>query len=61
MQQRTGRVPALILRTRGIREEIGRALGEAAKCVLTAALENALYRLRHPRFDNAPLREPPGP
>ena len=61
LQERTGRVPALMLRARGVREEIGRVLGETEKRALAAALETALYRLRNPRFDNAQLREPPSP
>jgi len=59
LQERTGRVPALLLSTRGVREEIAAALGETEKRDLAAALEDALHTLRNPRFDNPQLREPP--
>ncbi len=36
--------------------EVGRSLGETEKRDLAAALQEALYRWRHPRFDNAQLR-----
>lgn len=55
--ERRGRVPALLLVARGVREEIGAALGEAAKRELAHSLAAALHRLRNPRFDNAQLRE----
>ena len=57
LQERSGRVPALLLSSRGRREEIARMLGEPEKRDLAAALDDALYRLRNPRFDNPQLRE----
>jgi uncharacterized membrane protein len=57
LQDRPGRTPALRLRWRDREEEIGAALGEAEKRDLAAALEGALQAWRHPRFDNAQLRE----
>jgi len=56
MEDRPGRVPALLLVARETRIEIGRDLGEAEKRDLAEALGGALHRLRHPRFDNAQLR-----
>jgi uncharacterized membrane protein len=56
LEERPGRVPALMLTARGIRVEIGRALGEAAKRDLAEALGAALHQLRNPRFDNPQLR-----
>ena len=53
-----GRVPRLVLTARDVREEIGAALGEAEKLELAAALRDALYRWRHPVFDNPQLRGP---
>jgi uncharacterized membrane protein len=58
LQDRTGRVPALFLATRGVREEIATCLGESEKRSLAAALGTALHRLRNPRFDNPQLRDP---
>jgi uncharacterized membrane protein len=52
-----GRVPRVILAARNIREEIGTVLGEAPKRDLAAALSAALYRARHPVFDNSQLRD----
>jgi uncharacterized membrane protein len=57
LQERAGRVPALLLAARGQREEIARVLGETEKRHLAAALEGALHRLRNPVFDNPQLRE----
>jgi uncharacterized membrane protein len=56
LQERPGRVPALLLVAREVREEIGRSLGEDAKRDLASALDTALYRWRNPRFDNAQLQ-----
>jgi uncharacterized membrane protein len=50
------RVPRLLLAARGVREEVGRALGEEAKRDLARALGDALHGMRHPVFDNAQLR-----
>lgn len=52
-----GRVPRLVLASHDVREEIAAALGEAEKRDLAAALGTALYRRRHPTFDNSQLRE----
>ena len=51
-----GRVPRLLLTARGLREEVGAALGEQEKRDLAAALSTALHRMRHPEFDNPQLR-----
>jgi uncharacterized membrane protein len=57
LQDRPGRVPALLLCTHGRSEEIARALGEDEKRDLAAALAEALHRWRNPRFDNPQLRD----
>ena len=57
LQDRPGRVPSLLLVGRNIRHEIGRSLGETEKRAFAAALQEAVYRWRHPRFDNAQLDE----
>jgi uncharacterized membrane protein len=56
LEDEPGRVPRLFLVARGVREEIATTLGEAEKRDLAAALGDALYRLRHPVFDNPQLR-----
>jgi uncharacterized membrane protein len=56
LEDEPGRVPRLFLVSRGVREEIATALGEAEKRDLAAALGEALYGLRHPVFDNPQLR-----
>ena len=56
VEERPGRVPALVLHGHGVREEVGQALGEEAKRELAAALAAALDRRRNPVFDNAQLR-----
>lgn len=58
LEERPGRVPALVLLVQGTREEVGRDLGEAAKRDLAAALAEALHRRRNPVFDNPQLRQP---
>lgn len=60
LEQPPGRVPKLVLVTRGVREEIATTLGEAEKRDLAAALQEALYRVRNPRFDNPQLRSDSG-
>lgn len=57
LEDRPGRVPALVLVARDIRVEIGRDLGEVEKRDLADALGGALERMRHPRFDNPQLRD----
>lgn len=56
LRERTGRVPALLLASRGTEVEIAATLGEAEKLDLARSLGDALHRLRHPRFDNPQLR-----
>jgi len=55
VEQEPARVPRLLLGTRNQWEEIGTALGEAEKLDLARALKEALYKLRHPEFDNPQL------
>lgn len=57
LQERTGRVPALLLSSHGRRAEIARSLGEAEKRELAAALGAAVENLRNPVFDNPQLRD----
>ena len=54
--ERAGRVPALMLSARGVREEIAASLGEHEKRDLAGALREALHSWRNPRFDNPALR-----
>jgi uncharacterized membrane protein len=56
LEESPGAVSRLVLATHGIREEIGAALGEEEKRDLAAALRDALWRMRNPRFDNPQLR-----
>jgi uncharacterized membrane protein len=55
MEEPPGRVPRLLLVSRGLREEIAASLGEAEKRDLWSALHDVLHRLRNPRFDNPQL------
>lgn len=55
MEEPPGRVPRLLLVSRGLREEIAASLGEAEKRDLWSALRDALHRLRNPHFDNPQL------
>jgi uncharacterized membrane protein len=57
MEERPGRIPALLLTTRQMREEVAAFLGEYEKRDLFAALQAALAALRQPVFDNPQLRE----
>lgn len=57
LQDEPGRVPRLYLAARDVQEEIAGSLGEAEKRDLASALTEALYRLRHPVFDNPQLRD----
>jgi uncharacterized membrane protein len=57
LEERPGRVPGLWLGTRGEREEVAKALGEAEKRDLARALRDALHRWRNPSFDNPQLAE----
>ncbi len=58
LEDRPGRVPALLLTARGVREEVAASLGEPEKRDLADALRQALDHWRNPRFDNPQLREP---
>ena len=57
LRERPGRVPALLLASRGREVEVGATLGEDEKRDLAAALRDALHRWRSPRFDNPQLRD----
>ena len=57
LDERPGRTPALLVRSRGEAVEIGAALGEMEKRQLALALQDALARQRHPVFDNPQLRD----
>lgn len=57
LHESPGRVPRLLLRAHGVREEVATMLGEAEKRELAGALAGALRRMREPRFDNPQLRE----
>lgn len=61
LEERPGRVPALLLRGHGRCEEVGASLGEAEKRDLAGALGQALHAWRNPAFDNPQLREPEPP
>ncbi len=52
-----GRVPRLLLTSRGAAVEVAAFLGEEEKLDLAGALRDALDRMRNPRFDNPQLRE----
>ena len=58
LEESPGKVPKLLLVAHGVREEIAATLGEEEKRDLSAALRDALHRLRNPRFDNALLEQP---
>jgi len=55
LEESPGRAPRLVLVARGVREEIGAALGEAERRDLARALAGALHRARNPRFNNPQL------
>lgn len=57
LEEPSGKVPRLLLVAHGVREEIASTLGEEEKRDLSAALRDALHRLRSPRFDNPQLAE----
>jgi uncharacterized membrane protein len=57
LQERLARVPALLLSARTDQEEVARDMGETEKRMLADGLAAALYRWRHPRFDNPQLRD----
>ena len=47
----------LVLRRKGVSEEIGQALGEPEKRDLARSLIRVLQRLHNPVFDNPQLRD----
>jgi uncharacterized membrane protein len=57
LEETPGRVPRLVLVAHGVREEIGAALGEAARRDLACTLGDALYRARNPKFYNPQLQD----
>jgi uncharacterized membrane protein len=57
LEEREGRVPALLLCTRARLEEIATTLGEMEKRDLAEALRAALHSARNPSFDNPQLRD----
>lgn len=56
LEERQGGTLALMVRAAGASMEVGASLGEEEKRALSGALKDALYRQRHPVFDNAQLR-----
>ena len=54
LREMPGRVPTLLVGSRGELREIGRSLGEEEKRDLAAAIQRALQAWRSPRFDGAP-------
>lgn len=58
LEDRPGRVSALVLTHRGRRLEIGAFLGEDEKRDLAQTLRDALDRWRNPRFENPQLAGP---
>jgi uncharacterized membrane protein len=59
LEEAPGRVPRLFLISRRRQIEVAQSLGETEKRDLAEALGEALYRLRHPTFDNPQLRDGP--
>jgi uncharacterized membrane protein len=57
LEETPGRTPRLVLVARGVREEIGAALGETERRDLARALQEALHHARNPRFHNPQLHE----
>jgi uncharacterized membrane protein len=57
LEETAGRAPRLVLVARGVREEVGTALGEAERRDLARALGEALYSFRNPRFINLQLQD----
>lgn len=57
LEERPGRVSALLLRHHRATVEIGASLGDEQKRDLAEALDDALRRYRSPVFDNPQLRE----
>ena len=59
LEERPGRAPALMLRSRRFAIEVATSLGEEEKRDLAVSLKAALGRQRSPIFDNIQLREEP--
>lgn len=59
VEERRGRAAEVVLVGHGHRVAVGVSLGEVERRDLAVALATALHDLRHPRFDNAVLRDPP--
>jgi uncharacterized membrane protein len=57
LEETPGRAPRLVLVARGMRQEVGAALGEAERRDLASALDEALYQARNPRFHNHQLND----
>jgi uncharacterized membrane protein len=57
LEETPGRAPRLVLVARGVREEIGTALGETERRDLARALRAALHDARNPRFYNPQLQD----
>jgi uncharacterized membrane protein len=55
LEEISGRAPRLVLVARGVREEVGVALGEAERRDLARALQEALSDARNPKFNNPQL------
>jgi len=56
LEETPGRAPRVVLVARGVREEIGAALGETERRDLARALQEALHQARNPRFHNPQLQ-----
>lgn len=52
LRETPGRIPTLLVGSRGDQHEIGRSLGEEEKRDLARAIREALQRWRNPRFDD---------
>lgn len=61
LEERAGRAPALMLRSRRFAVEVATSLGEEEKRDLAVSLRAALHRQHNPVFDNVQLREPTPP
>ena len=57
LEERAGRTPALVLRSRRFAVEVATNLGEEEKRDLARSLHRALHRQRSPVFDNPQLRD----
>jgi uncharacterized membrane protein len=57
LEERPGCVPRVVLVARGVREEVGAALGEAERRDFAQALREALHSAHNPRFNNSWLKD----